>query len=188
MATAAGWTVADYLIERQTVPSNSMNEGIVLELLDAAQHRPLQTWSFPGLGPIAIGRASDNDVVLADPFVSRAHARLESVAGNWRLISLSQQQVLWEGQRHSELPLSDGVVFQLGPRGCVMRFSRLREPSAPGNYSTLTFDTATMPVFMLDSQQLEREVAEITSGDYFRDLQKAAQRLRQRREQEDPRP
>lgn len=160
-----------------------MTQSIVLQLLDPAQHRPLQVWTFPGTGPVTIGRADENDVVLADPFVSRTHARLEMIAGSWRVISLSSQQLLCDGKKLTELPLEDGMVFRLGARGCVMRFSGQHESEQ--NRSTMIFDADRMPVFQLDAQQLEREVAEISSGDYFRELQQAAQRIRQRRESEE---
>jgi pSer/pThr/pTyr-binding forkhead associated (FHA) protein len=157
-----------------------MTQHIVLHLLDAAQDHPLQSWTFADTKAITIGRSDDNDVVLADPFVSRAHARLELDPQGWRVVSVSDQQVVSDGQRHRELRLSDGAKFQLGPRGCVLRFN-LGRPG-PRNRSTLAFDPATMPIFKLDAAQVNREVSEIASGDYFQKLQQESRRLRERRE------
>ncbi|MGE0606659.1 MAG: FHA domain-containing protein [Pirellulales bacterium] len=158
-----------------------MNNNISLELLDAAHDRPLQSWSFSNAGPITIGRAVNNDLVVSDPFVSRSHARLEHSVAGWRVVSLSEQLLLCDGQRLRDISLTDGQVFQLGPRGCALRFSVSQK--GRGNQSTLTFDPATMPIFKLDTEKLQREVSEISSGTYFRELQQVAQRLRQRQQQ-----
>jgi pSer/pThr/pTyr-binding forkhead associated (FHA) protein len=156
-----------------------MTPSIVLHLLDVSQGHPLQSWTFQGEGPISIGRATANDVVLADPFVSRTHARLERGADGWHVVALSDQQVLCGGQRHRQLALEDGAVFQLGPHGCRIRFCLATEGA--GNRATMAFDSATMPVFQVDTQRLEKEVNDIASGDYFLRLQQAAEALRRRR-------
>jgi pSer/pThr/pTyr-binding forkhead associated (FHA) protein len=157
-----------------------MTQPIVLHLLDAAQDHPLQSWTFEDAGTITIGRSDDNDVILADPFVSRSHARLEFDAQGWRVVSISDQQVVSDGQKHRELRLADGATFQLGPRGCVLRVSFGRP--MPRNRSTLAFDPATMPIFKLDAARVDQEVSEIASGDYFQKLQAESRRLRERRE------
>ena len=45
--------------------------------------------------PVRVGRADDNDLVLADPEVSRHHARLEPDGQGWRAIDLGSTNGTW---------------------------------------------------------------------------------------------
>src|SRR5215217_1712053 len=45
--------------------------------------------------PVRVGRADDNDLVLADPEVSRHHARLEPNGQGWRAIDLDSTNGTW---------------------------------------------------------------------------------------------
>jgi hypothetical protein len=45
--------------------------------------------------PVRVGRADDNDLVLADPEVSRHHARLEPDGPGWRAIDLGSTNGTW---------------------------------------------------------------------------------------------
>jgi len=45
--------------------------------------------------PVRVGRADDNDLVLADPEVSRHHARLERDGQGWRAIDLGSTNGTW---------------------------------------------------------------------------------------------
>ncbi len=45
--------------------------------------------------PVRVGRAGDNDLVLADPEVSRHHARLELDGQGWRAIDLGSTNGTW---------------------------------------------------------------------------------------------
>jgi hypothetical protein len=45
--------------------------------------------------PVRVGRADDNDLVLADPEVSRHHARLELDAQGWRAVDLGSTNGTW---------------------------------------------------------------------------------------------
>jgi hypothetical protein len=150
----------------------------VIQLLDAAEGHPLQTWRFEGRTRLTIGRSEDNDVVVTDPYVSRAHAYLqfEPAGDTWRIISISRQQLMYRGEVHAELDLVDGMVFRLGPNGCYLRFNQNQEQD--DNRSTLSFDPKTMPILVLDRQKLEREVGDIASGEYFAQLKKAVEARR----------
>jgi hypothetical protein len=153
----------------------------VLQLLDSAAGRPLQTWPIEDRQRITIGRADDNDIVLADPYVSRAHAYLHfDPLEGWRLVSISRQQVFFQGQRFGELALADGMVFRLGQNGCYLRFGEAS--NADDDRKTITFDASSMPVFALDQQMMLREVSEIVDGEYFQNLKLAAQQLRVQRQ------
>jgi hypothetical protein len=156
----------------------------VLQLLDSAAGRPLQSWPIEDRKRVTIGRADDNDVVLADPYVSRAHAYLQfdPLEDAWRLISISRQQIVYQGQRVAELLLADGMVFRLGQNGCYLRFAESREDD---DRKTITFDATSMPVFALDRQKMLREVSEIADGEYFRNLKLAASQLRSQRQMDE---
>jgi hypothetical protein len=156
---------------------------IVIDLLDSDQGKPLQSWHFQGQAVITIGRAPDNDVIVADPYVSRAHAYLRQEPDHWQAVSISNQQLVAKGRGVAELALTNGTIFRLGPRGCSLRFSELAEIAS--NSSTMTFDPAAMPIFQLDIAQLEQEVQQITDGDYFQQLKQAAQKLRGHRALDD---
>jgi hypothetical protein len=64
--------------------------------------------------PATVGRADDNDLVLADPEVSRHHARLEPDGQGWRAIDLGSTNGTWvNGQRLSAATIvaGDEVTF-----------------------------------------------------------------------------
>ncbi|MDG2990573.1 FHA domain-containing protein [Candidatus Synechococcus calcipolaris G9] len=50
-----------------------------------------------------IGRLPDNDIVLADPFVSRQHCKLEQIGPRWHIIDL-------HSQNHTYLERSSGII------------------------------------------------------------------------------
>jgi hypothetical protein len=67
---------------------------------------------------LRIGRATENELVIAEPTISRLHARLELVGGAWHLVPISEKRktllagrVADPGQR---LKLSSGVSMELG--------------------------------------------------------------------------
>jgi hypothetical protein len=156
----------------------------VLHLLDSEKGRPLQTWTFSDRETITLGRAEENDIVVADPYVSRAHAYLKHESNGWRLTSISRQQVVFQGETWGELPLSEGSIFRLGPNGCFLRFGEA-SGEASTNLKTISFDATTMPVFSLDRDKMEREVNQIVEAGYFQQLKQAARQLRAQRELED---
>lgn len=159
--------------------------NVVLHLLDSDQGRPLQSWSFADRETITLGRADDNDVVIADPYVSRAHAYLKVENGGWKLTSISRQRVVHQGQPWDEMAMRDGMVFRLGPNGCYLRFG----DSSPTqtNTKTISFEPTLMPVFQLDREKMEHEVNQITGANYFKQLKDAARQLREQRLSEETR-
>jgi pSer/pThr/pTyr-binding forkhead associated (FHA) protein len=65
--------------------------------------------------PTRIGRALDNDIVVADASVSRHHATIENRNGDFRLRDLgSQNGTFIGGERISEAPLANGVAVRIG--------------------------------------------------------------------------
>jgi Inner membrane component of T3SS, cytoplasmic domain/Protein of unknown function (DUF3662) len=64
--------------------------------------------------PVTVGRADDNDLVLADPEVSRHHARLEPDGQGWRAIDLGSTNGTWvNGVRlnAATIAVGDDVAF-----------------------------------------------------------------------------
>ena len=71
---------------------------------------------------INLGRASDNDVVLDDPRVSRHHARIRRRGKAFYLFDLASSNGTWvNGQRFYRLLLMDGDKIRLGNSELVFR-------------------------------------------------------------------
>lgn len=66
-------------------------------------------------GPLSVGRARDNDLVLRDPDVSRRHARLEARGSVWHVIDLGSRNGTWvNGARVDEAGFGVGDVLAFG--------------------------------------------------------------------------
>jgi hypothetical protein len=152
-----------------------------VSLLDPVKGHAVQTWQFDGQSLIRIGRGETNDVIVADPLVSRAHAELISdTAGRWRVVSLGRNGTLVDGELVSEpAPIRHGTILQLGSNGPWVEFCQGRRESGGGE--TLSCG-ASMPMPQLDEDMLRTEVSKIAEGETFRDIQKQAQELRRTRE------
>ena len=68
-----------------------------------------------GSSPVTVGRAEDNDLVLADPEVSRHHARLEPDGQSWRAVDLGSTNGTWvNGVRLNAAPIAVGDEVAFG--------------------------------------------------------------------------
>jgi class 3 adenylate cyclase/pSer/pThr/pTyr-binding forkhead associated (FHA) protein len=64
---------------------------------------------------LRIGRAEDNDIVVADPAASRHHAELRNAAGVYHIADLGSNNGTYvNGQRITIVPLSEGDVVVIG--------------------------------------------------------------------------
>jgi pSer/pThr/pTyr-binding forkhead associated (FHA) protein len=153
---------------------------LVVQLLDHSAGRPVKTWKFGARQKISIGRDEGQDVEISDPFVSRAHAELEWRDGEWTLVSRGRHGVLVENQLITEYPVRGEVTFRLGVGGPTLRFAP-SVPIEPGS-QTLSYDKMPEGLLALDEGKLERDVQEITDGDYFQQLREKTQKLRGRRD------
>lgn len=65
--------------------------------------------------PLAVGRESENDLVLLDPSVSRRHARIEPTPQGYRIVDLgSGNGIVKDGERVPRLDVAHGTVVTLG--------------------------------------------------------------------------
>ena len=74
-----------------------------------------QRFDLPGGAPVRLGRALDNDIVVADASVSRHHASIEARNGSFVLRDLGSQNGTWIGERRiTEAALGPGDLLRLG--------------------------------------------------------------------------
>jgi len=96
-------------------PSRPPPPGALASML--AKTGNLKGQRFPIRSPLAnIGRADYNDVVLADPSVSTAHAKLQRREGVWVIVDLDSTNGTYvDGQRiKGEAPIGPGTTLRIG--------------------------------------------------------------------------
>ncbi|CAN5724946.1 DUF3662 and FHA domain-containing protein [soil metagenome] len=75
--------------------------------------------------PVTIGRVSSNEVVLADPNVSRRHSQLSQNGGRWTISDLgSTNGTLVNGEPATQRDLRDGDLLAFGTSELVFRTGR----------------------------------------------------------------
>jgi RsiW-degrading membrane proteinase PrsW (M82 family) len=85
-----------------------------------------QPYAFQPGQVVRIGRASDNEVVVGDPAVSRKHAQLSWAPEGWVFENVGQAPTFQAGQSVTRVVVSQGVELTLGSgHGPVLRI----EPS-----------------------------------------------------------
>ena len=164
-----------------TIPPDGF---FTLYLLDPAQGRPIQSWSFDSSNTVSIGRLEDNDVVLADPIVSRLHATIKRVNDQWELIALGRHGVLVSDRRVESIELNHEIVFQMGPKGPLLQFinsARVLPIESQINRSTLEIDSAMLEALRFDEEQAAQDVQAITANEGFHQLLERARKLREQR-------
>jgi len=96
---------------------------IYIEVTWESREFPLRCWSFSDSPErIAIGRSSNNDVVLADNVVSRWHAEIVRIDSDWMFVVLGINGAYVNGRRGDSFPLWDGACVQLGQTGPHLSF------------------------------------------------------------------
>jgi serine/threonine-protein kinase len=103
-----------------------MVDILTLTRLDPKNKTPLQQWEFPAESVIKIGRASDNQVVIVDPLVSRYHAELQpskpgGLSVGWRLINQGTNGTYVNGILMNQGIVSNGVVLELARGGPLLQ-------------------------------------------------------------------
>jgi FHA domain-containing protein len=95
----------------EPAPPDSASRAFLLVHTDGA---PRVRFDLGG-ALISIGRASDNDVIVDDPEVSRHHCQLKLQHGAYSLADLGSRNGSWiNGQPVSEVALGPGDVIQIG--------------------------------------------------------------------------
>jgi pSer/pThr/pTyr-binding forkhead associated (FHA) protein len=90
---------------------------IILSLLHPQESLPPQSWTFDNEVVIRIGRANDNHVVLYSAVVSRHHVELRRIEEAWEIVSLGTNGIYVDGERISQVPVTNGIVFRLARSG-----------------------------------------------------------------------
>jgi predicted component of type VI protein secretion system len=157
--------------------TSSAGQCVVVHLLDSALGHSLQTWRFIGRDLITIGRGGENDVALADPHVSRAHARLVHDNGCWKLISTGRHGTLVDDRVVTEYTLHDHTMFRLGGGGPMLRFDTI-ETEFRRSETIDHFDSDMFSLLEIDESRKQNEVDQITSNDLFQKLQEQNRRRR----------
>ncbi len=155
--------------------------AVAVHLLDSAQGMPLQTWRFVDRSSITIGRNDDNDVVIADPHVSRTHVKLVEQNGTWTLHSSGRHGTLIHDRVVALTTLSESTVFRLGSGGPMLRF----DPHASEVHRSETIDgvSADMIEFLnIDQERTKQEADQIAETELFRDLLEESQRIKKNQE------
>jgi ABC-type multidrug transport system ATPase subunit len=122
---------------------------------------------------VAIGRATDNQIVLNDPMVSRHHARLEWVTGVWHISDLGSGNGthLNDGEIEPKVPrpLQEGDIIRIGsftltlhvppaPEDVTLIPTLLKETLVP-QAETLTFTAPAVPRLVVTTPQGTQEFA-----------------------------
>jgi pSer/pThr/pTyr-binding forkhead associated (FHA) protein len=157
--------------------------AIALHLLDSAQGHTLQSWRVSDRSTVTIGRSDDNDIVIADPHVSRLHATLVHQHDKWTLVSLGRHGTLIDNRLVSEAILRDGTVFRLGANGPTLRFG-LNDGATSRSATLDNIDPEMLGMLGIDQLRKQQEVDQIAENVVFKQLR---DRLRQARGHEDTR-
>jgi pSer/pThr/pTyr-binding forkhead associated (FHA) protein len=159
-------------VEGERMPETEL--AITLHLVDPADGRSLQSWSFRQ-DRVTIGRDTTADLPLVDPYVSRVHVELLHSTEGWSLHCLGRNGVYVDGKSVDRFRLSPGMTFRLANVGPMFRFDPQTEPVGT---STLCFDSSSMVVLELNPSDVRQRVDEIAVTDYFQQLQQKARQLR----------
>lgn len=115
----------DPFVLRFTIRSDDAPVAAWLQVLsgpEAGRRHPLDR------NRVTMGRAEDQDIVVADPGASRRHGVVERQGDRWMLIDPGSANGLFlDGKRVQTAPLNEGAEIRIG--GTSFRFMTLRPPS-----------------------------------------------------------
>jgi hypothetical protein len=155
---------------------------ITLTLLDPARGHALHAWTFDGHAIIRIGRGDGNDVVIADPVVSRRHVELVPGDGEWQIVSLGRHGTWLNGAPISGTqPIWHATVLQLGGNGPALEF-RLDPAGGEAGETMTGLPASALALPTLDREALRADVGRIAEGEQFRQLQERADAFKRARE------
>jgi RsiW-degrading membrane proteinase PrsW (M82 family) len=91
-----------------------------------------QPYAFPPGSVVRIGRASDNDVVVTNPAVSRKHAQLSWAHDGWIFENVGQAPTYQGGQSVTRVSVGQALELTLGSaHGPVLRIEPSLAPASP---------------------------------------------------------
>jgi pSer/pThr/pTyr-binding forkhead associated (FHA) protein len=160
--------------------------AVALQLLDSVLGHPTQVWVFESQQIIQIGRLEVNDVVIADPLVSRYHAVLVRNEGQWEIVTLGRHGVTLDGRRvETTAPLGATSLIRLGANGPLFEFRQAYVAQASA-HPTIEMDFSLLANLQIDEDRRQKEVDDIVETEAFKTLQRHVLELRQRRAEDDP--
>lgn len=102
--------------------------------------RPTAKWSLP-VRTTRIGRADDNDIVVADLSVSRHHAELWNVGGRYEIVDLgSHNRTFLNGAQIASAPVTEQDIIGIGPATFRLVGDELLEFMDEGDVSLVVQD------------------------------------------------
>ena len=178
----------DSSVPTDETPPTSTGALISLRLLDSVQGHVVQTWNFDRNAVVQIGRLEDSAVMICDPLVSRVHATLKLVDGQWELISQGKHGVIVNDRRVETVRLNHEMTFRLGPKGPTLAFIELERAANEASQTcqaTVEIDSQMIELLRIDQEQARQEVSEIVENDGFSMLLERAKALREKRSLQD---
>jgi hypothetical protein len=151
---------------------------VTVHLLDSAQGHPVQTWRFADHRLVSIGRADDNDVVIADPHVSRSHVKLHRQDGEWTLVSTGRHGTFINDRIVAETQLGRQTIFRLGASGPTLRFERGIGVEKQPSETIDSIHPDLIAMLEIDEMRKQQEADEIAGKSLFRELQEQARRMK----------
>ncbi|HYF65837.1 MAG TPA: FHA domain-containing protein [Herpetosiphonaceae bacterium] len=123
-------------------PTTVLNQSTARLVIQDSGSQPVHI-PLSGL-PLSLGRAKDNDLVVASRFVSSHHARIEPAGAGHTIVDLnSTNGLLFNGARVPAHTFRDGDVVRIG------------DPLT-GNFVTLTYQNVAQPAVQAVAQPVNR--------------------------------
>lgn len=114
-----------------------MADVLTLTWVDPQHKTPQRQWKFEDQSVIEIGRASDNQVVIVDPLVSRYHLQLRKLSDDppsWMLVNKGTNGTFVNGVLTSQAVITQGSMIELAKGGPLLQLTwQITRPVPPPN-------------------------------------------------------
>ena len=130
----------------QRVSRIEINSQAVIRLSHPHNGPALSCTVTSAVTTLRIGRAPDNDIVVAHPSVSGYHAELHQAADGYRLVDLDSSNGTYINERRiTAAPLAEGDVVGIGSATFQLAGHELREVSEPAAPAAQTLRQPAAP-------------------------------------------